>query len=97
MASNTATKQPKQGDKYRVKCTPILRRYGMRCSLGEHASDYKVWPKEIGVVVVFQGNGWQGMQLEFSRGRTVQLGTLYSDSEEWELQDEELAQLIRCK
>lgn len=74
----------KAGDKFRVKSTPILRQYGIRCG-SDDPYNCKVWPKEIGTVRVYQGNGWKGMELVFKNSRTIQIGTLYSDSDTWEI------------
>jgi len=89
----------KPGDIYRVKCTPSLRQYGLHCGgAGITEQDSRIWPKEVGTVCVHQGNGWQCKRLEFSRGRTILLETQYSDSENWESDNDEiLNQVIREK
>lgn len=86
----------KENNKYRVKCTPCNRKYGISCGNIDNAQDTRVWPKEIGTVVIYEGNGWLGMKLEFSRGRRIQIGTKYPDSR-WEIDDDWLVNFIKVK
>lgn len=88
---------PQHGEVYRVKCIPILERYGIRCRHGDYPFDNRVWPRERGTVEVYSGNGWQEMLLTFPRGRTIELGTLYRDIDTWELSEGIMSCLIRCR
>lgn len=66
-------KWAKSGVRVRVKSTPILREYGIRCRIRDGASkaDDRVWPGDVGTVEVEQGNEWWRYVLAFERGRTV--------------------------
>lgn len=86
-----STKIPETGDRYAVKHTPILRRYGI--GFGND----RIMPGEIGEVRIYPGNGWEGMELEFSRGRRCQIGTRYSSTGEWEMNAERMANFKRVK
>ena len=86
------------GTKLRVKSTKLLREFGIRCGgAWVNEADKKVWPKEVGVVEEYEGNGWKGLKISFSRGRTIQLGTLYSDSENWEFDVDKLEDFVIVK
>jgi hypothetical protein len=90
-------KVPKEGDRYRVKSTRHTREFGLSCG-GAWADpfDKKLWPKDIGTICIFQGNGWTGMKLAFERGRTLQVGTLYSEGE-WEIDEDRFGDLVKMK
>lgn len=85
----------KEGEKYKVKSTPILRQYGIHCRSYE-PNDCKVWPGEVGEVEVYEGNGWKGMRLVFSRDRQVQIGTLFSDGD-WEIDPDKMKEFKKVK
>lgn len=88
--------KPVENDTLTLKRTKTNREFGMRCG-SSNPQDGKVWPGEKGTVRVFQGNGWKGMEVLFSRGRTVQVGTLYETSESWEYDDEKLAEFKKVR
>jgi|15BtaG_2_1085339.scaffolds.fasta_scaffold00003_34 hypothetical protein len=83
-------KHVKSGVKIRVKRTSINRKFGVSCSNIWEANNRKLWPGEIGTIVEYQGNGWRGLKAEFEQGRTIQVGTLYEDSENWEIEVDKL-------
>ena len=76
----TTKKTVKPGEAFKVKSTPITREFGFRV-YGQSAADCKAWPGEVGVVVerkwtaASNGQPMSGLWLEFSRGRSVSLGS----------------------
>lgn len=87
---------PKDGDTYKVKFTPVTRHHGVRCGTLDRRDD-RVRPGEIGIVETFQANGWKGIRITFSRCRTVQIATLYEDSDDWVFRQDELENLVKVK
>ena len=67
----------KPGERYRVKSTPILRRYGVRTGGSWQAKgDDRAWPGDVGIVVerrwtAHDGSTCSDLRLEFDRGRSV--------------------------
>jgi hypothetical protein len=53
----------KEGVRVKVKSTPITRNYGISQGSGD-----AVWPGDIGVIRVVQGNGWWDYDVLFERG-----------------------------
>lgn len=76
----------KPGDRYRVKSTAVLRRYGIRTyGTFQAKGDDHVWPGDSGTVVERRwtpGSGppSSGLWLEFSRGRSLCVDTLSTES-----------------
>lgn len=72
-----------EADKFlKVKSNDITRRYGVRVSNPwGNASDNTAWPGDVGMVVKVEGNGWDGIRLDFTRGRSLSLGTFYNDDD----------------
>lgn len=69
----------KPGDRYRVKSTPITRRYGVRTHGAFQApADCKAWPGDVGIVTertrtTTDGHVCTSLHLAFDRGRCISL------------------------
>ena len=62
-------------DRFRVRSTPRLHQFGLESTSGLFPGDCRVFPGEVGVVRVYCAKGWEGCQIIFSRGRTIEVGT----------------------
>lgn len=76
----------KPGERYRVKATPPLRRYGIRVH-GGSTLDTHAWPNEIGTVelrewTALNGDRMSCLRLVFSRGRSTTIPEARGDDDE---------------
>jgi hypothetical protein len=59
----------------RVKSTPDMKKYGIRCQAYLHPENNRIFAGEIGVLThrVTEGNGWKEAQIvaEFEHGRNL--------------------------
>jgi hypothetical protein len=74
----------KPGEWYRVKATPLLRRYGVSVSGALDRADTAAWPLEVGTVELRtwtsrSGEPMSALWLVFSRGRRVSIPCVPED------------------
>ena len=81
-----APRAMREGERYRVKHTPILRQYGVRTRGAWQAKgDDRAWPGEVGVVVrrtwtAHDGSAMSGLWLQFERGRDLCVDSLSDEA-----------------
>jgi hypothetical protein len=74
----------KPGEWYRVKATPLLRRYGVSVSGATDRADSAAWTLEVGTVelrtwTAHNGDTMSALRLTFSRGRSVMIPRVPED------------------